>query len=144
MYSAAARFIADGHPVVAIAVDRHPARSADDLRRDLSLDRPLIDVLQDWTSDKQGVLFIDALDATRGGPSDGVFQDLSCAGINRQEAEDEMSRIACWVSRRRSPMPPGTSPTPVRYRDGKRTGTFSKPRPCVRPFPRWRRQSPSP
>lgn len=76
LYSAAKRLVDDGRPVVAIAVDRHPVATQDELRRDLRLDRPLIDVLRNWTSDKPGVLFIDALDATRGGPSDRVFQEL--------------------------------------------------------------------
>jgi hypothetical protein len=76
LFSAAKRLIEDGHPVVAIAVDRHPVGTADDLRRNLRLDRSLVDVLRNWTGDKQGILFIDALDATRGGPSDRVFQEL--------------------------------------------------------------------
>ena len=68
--------IEEGHPVVTIAVDRHPVSTADDLRRNLRLDRPLVDVLRNWTGEKQGFLFIDALDASRGGPSDRVFQEL--------------------------------------------------------------------
>jgi molybdopterin-guanine dinucleotide biosynthesis protein len=76
LYSAARKLIDQGYPVLAIAVDRHPVTTADELRRDLRLDRPLIDVLRNWTGDKPGVLFIDALDATRGGPSDRVFQEL--------------------------------------------------------------------
>jgi DNA replication protein DnaC len=76
LYSAAKKLINQGYPVLAIAVDRHPVATSDEFRRDLRLDRPLIDVLRSWTSDKPGVLFIDALDATRGGPSDRVFQEL--------------------------------------------------------------------
>ena len=76
VFSAATRLIEEGHPVVTIAVDRHPVSSVDDLRRNLGLDRPLAEVLRNWTGEKQGVLFIDALDASRGGPSDRVFQEL--------------------------------------------------------------------
>jgi len=76
LYSTAKKLVGEGHPVVAIAVDRHPVATQEDLRRDLRLDRPLIEVLRNWIGDKPGVLFIDALDATRGGPSDRVFQDL--------------------------------------------------------------------
>ena len=76
MYSAAERLAASGHPVVAIAVDGHPVLSQEDLRRDLRLHHSLVHVLRNWTSEKRGVLFIDALDATRGGPSDRVFQEL--------------------------------------------------------------------
>jgi len=76
LYSAAKALIDEGRQVVVIAVDRHPVATLDELRRDLRLNRPLIEVLRNWTGDKPGVLFIDALDATRGGSSDRVFQDL--------------------------------------------------------------------
>lgn len=76
LYSTAKKLLGEGYPVVTIAVDRHPVATQDELRRDLRLDRPLIEVLRNWISDRPGVLFIDALDATRGGPSDRVFQDL--------------------------------------------------------------------
>jgi hypothetical protein len=76
LYSAATQLQAEGHPVLAIAVDRHPARTLDELRRDLNLEHPVIEVLRNWIGEKPGVLFIDALDASRGGPSDLTFQDL--------------------------------------------------------------------
>ena len=44
LFSAAKRLIEEGHPVIAIAVDRHPVSTVDDLRRNLGLDRPLAEV----------------------------------------------------------------------------------------------------
>lgn len=76
IYSAAAQLLHEGHPVVALAVDRHPVHSLPALDRELQLERPLLAVLRDWTADRPGILFIDALDATRGGPADQVFQEL--------------------------------------------------------------------
>ena len=76
IHAAAQQLVSDNCPVVVIAVDRHPAACLDDLRRSLGLEEGLVDVLRDWPGGRRGVLFIDALDATRGGPSDGVFQDL--------------------------------------------------------------------
>jgi len=76
LYSAANSLIAEDHPVVVIAVERHPIRSVDELSGSLRLDRSLIDVLRNWTSDRRGVLLIDALDASRGGSSDQVFREL--------------------------------------------------------------------
>jgi hypothetical protein len=76
LYAAAKQISADGQPVLAIAVDRHPVSTLDELRRELRLERPIIEVLRDWNGDRKGVLFVDALDATRGGPSERVFQDL--------------------------------------------------------------------
>ena len=76
IYSAATQLISEGHPVVVIAADRHPLPSLDALGRDLELEHDLIDVLRSWGGNRRGVLFIDALDATRGGPSDRLFQEL--------------------------------------------------------------------
>jgi hypothetical protein len=76
LFSAANRLIADGHPVVAVAVERHPVTSVDQFRESLRLDAGFIDILRNWPSEKRGVLFIDALDASRGGPSDRVFREL--------------------------------------------------------------------
>ena len=84
IYAAAQQLIIGNCPVVVIAVDRRPATSLDDLRHSLGLENGLVDVLRNWPGYGRGVLFIDALDATRGGPSDIVFQDL--IRLVRQEA----------------------------------------------------------
>ena len=76
IFSAAQRLISDNLPVVVISVDRHPVTTSDALRRDLRLENGLVDVLRNWPEQQKGVLFIDALDATRGGPSDSVFTEL--------------------------------------------------------------------
>jgi len=77
MHGAATQLRAEGHPVVVMAVDHHPVGSLDALMQDFGLSKSLFDVLKGWTiSSKPGVLFIDALDATRGGSSEKVFQQL--------------------------------------------------------------------
>ena len=83
IYSAARQLVSNGFPVVAIAVDRHPMSSLDALRNDLQLEHEFLDVLQNWPSERRGVLFIDALDASRGGPSDRLFQDLIRGVVER-------------------------------------------------------------
>jgi hypothetical protein len=62
----------------------------------------------------------------------------------RPVRQARLLKVACFDSRQWSPMPHNNSPTNLRCRDGKRTAPFSKPRHGVLPFPRWRRQSPSP
>lgn len=76
VYSAAQQLISDDHPVVVLAVDRHPVSSLESLKQDLGVENELVDVLRGWPGNPRGVLFIDALDASRGGPTDTVFQDL--------------------------------------------------------------------
>ena len=76
IYSAAQQLISKKYPVVVLAVDRHPVSSLDSLTKELGLSNGLVDILRDWPGDPRGVLFIDALDASRGGPTDAVFQDL--------------------------------------------------------------------
>jgi len=76
LYWAAKQMQEQGHPVVVIAVDRHPVTRIKELENDIGLSVSIFEVLKGWTTSKPGVLFIDALDATRGGPSDKVFQDL--------------------------------------------------------------------
>lgn len=76
IYSAAQQLISNNYPVVVLAVDRHPVSSLDSLTKGLGLANGLVDILRDWPGNPRGVLFIDALDASRGGPTDAVFQDL--------------------------------------------------------------------
>ena len=76
LYAAAKHLHENGYPVVAIAVDQYSASNLDELRRQLQLSHSVIDVLRNWTTSQPGILFIDALDASRGGPSDRAFQDL--------------------------------------------------------------------
>lgn len=83
LVSAARTLIERGHPVVVIAVDRHNVSSLDALSRDINISGTLTDILQSWTGQKTGVLFIDALDAARGGMSELAFQDLIRAVLKR-------------------------------------------------------------
>jgi len=76
LYWAAIQLREQGHPVVVVAVDRHPVERFEELIQDFKLSGSLFDVLKGWTTSKPGVFLIDALDATRGGPSDKVFQEL--------------------------------------------------------------------
>ncbi len=64
-------------PIVFLSVERLAgATTLDDLRAELRLDHPLIEVLAAWPGKHPGVLVIDALDASRGEPSEGVFASL--------------------------------------------------------------------
>ena len=76
LYWAAKQLREQGHPVVVVAVDRHPVERLEELIQDFKLSGSFFDVIKGWTTSKPGVFFIDALDATRGGPSDKVFQEL--------------------------------------------------------------------
>ena len=76
IYSAAQKLISNDHPVVVLAVDRHPVSSLESLKQELGVENELVDIFRGWPGDSRGVLFIDALDASRGGPTDTVFQDL--------------------------------------------------------------------
>lgn len=72
-------------PRVFLSVDRLAGvATGDDLRSELGLQHPVLDVLAAWPGSAPGVLIIDALDASRGGASEGVFATL---------IEDGMARI---------------------------------------------------
>lgn len=76
--------MAAGGPVVFLSVDRLAGvRIADDLRVELVLEHPLLDVLSAWPGNAPGMLIIDALDASRGGESERVFGNLIEDGLNR-------------------------------------------------------------
>jgi hypothetical protein len=64
-------------PVVFLSVDRFTGiNKLDDLRVELNLEHPLLDILQGWPGTMPGYLVIDALDASRGGPSERIFATL--------------------------------------------------------------------
>jgi hypothetical protein len=62
--------------VIQFAVDRLPVETADGLRAEIGLKHRLADILENWPSTKPAYLFIDALDATRGGRGEAVFRSL--------------------------------------------------------------------
>ena len=62
--------------VVELAVDRYNVNDLDGLRRELGLKNAMVDVLEAWDGPTDGWLIIDALDATRGGRSEGAFRGL--------------------------------------------------------------------
>ncbi len=69
--------LATAPPVVFLSVDRYAGVATyDALRAELGLEHPLLDVLTEWPGREPGLFFIDALDASRGGPSEGVFAHL--------------------------------------------------------------------
>ncbi|MCS0495309.1 hypothetical protein NVS89_09380 [Ancylobacter sp. MQZ15Z-1] len=72
--SAAAALRAEGHDVIELAVDRLPVDSLGELRTQLGLEHSFREVLANWPGAQTGYLFIDALDATRGGQSEAVFR----------------------------------------------------------------------
>ena len=72
----AARLKSQGNEVLELAVDRLPVETLDGLRAELELTHSLYEVLRNWPGDGPAYLFIDALDATRGGTSEKVFRTL--------------------------------------------------------------------
>lgn len=73
-----------GSPLVMLSVDSLSGISGRDmLRTELRLDHDLLDVLAAWPGIEPGVLIIDALDASRGGPSEQVFANLIEEGLRR-------------------------------------------------------------
>ncbi|WP_455154040.1 hypothetical protein [Cupriavidus campinensis] len=74
--AAAARLRQEGKAVIELAVDRLPVDSAEGLQQQLGLQHRILDVLENWPGSEAAFLFIDALDATRGGRSEGVFRWL--------------------------------------------------------------------
>ncbi|WP_244978787.1 ATP-binding protein [Bradyrhizobium pachyrhizi] len=66
-----------GQVVVFLSVDRFPGVGiASDLQSELHLDHPLVDVLAAAPGAEPKLLVVDALDAARGGPAEGVFAQL--------------------------------------------------------------------
>lgn len=62
--------------VVQLSVDRLRVDTADGLRAELELSHRLPALLENWRGTKPAYLFIDALDATRGGRGEAVFRSL--------------------------------------------------------------------
>jgi hypothetical protein len=62
--------------VVILAVDRLLVNSSEGLQSELGISHPIREVLRNWPGEEPAFVFIDALDATRGGTSDAVFRNL--------------------------------------------------------------------
>lgn len=76
--------LADQTPFVFMSVDRlGGVATTDELRAELGLEHPLLDVLAAWPGRAPGVVIIDALDASRGGASERVFANLIEDGLLR-------------------------------------------------------------
>lgn len=74
---AAASIVAAGNTVVFLSVDRFPGVAiAADLASELGLTRSLVETLAAMPGDGRKVLIVDALDASRGGPSEAIFAAL--------------------------------------------------------------------
>lgn len=76
LFQAALSLRERGHPVVVLAVDRYTSASAAALAQELRLAHDLPDVLRHWSAERPGILFVDALDASRGGAAERAFRDL--------------------------------------------------------------------
>lgn len=74
--ASAAKLIDEGHDVIVLAVDRLSVNSLPNLAAEIGLSHPLRDVLRNWLGKQPAFLFIDALDATRGGENQAVFRTL--------------------------------------------------------------------
>ncbi|WP_315730732.1 MULTISPECIES: ATP-binding protein [unclassified Bradyrhizobium] len=74
--AAAERLRAAGSEVIELAVDRLLVDSLDGLRIALELNNGVRQVLENWPGTGPAFLFIDALDATRGGRAEAVFRSL--------------------------------------------------------------------
>jgi hypothetical protein len=74
--AAAAKLKSQGNEVLELAVDRLPVETLDGLRTELELTHSVYEVLRNWPDHDPAYLFIDALDATRGGASEKVFRTL--------------------------------------------------------------------
>jgi hypothetical protein len=81
--AAAAALREQKYGVIELAVDQLPVVSAEGMRLELGLEHRVIDVLDNWPGVKPAFLFIDALDATRGGAGEHVFRGLIDAVVKR-------------------------------------------------------------
>jgi hypothetical protein len=71
-------------PLVLLSIDGLSGVTGRDmLRTELQLEHDLLDVLANWPGRQPGVLVIDALDASRGGPSELVFANVIEEGLQR-------------------------------------------------------------
>ena len=74
--AAAAQLRNEGKEVIELAVDRLPVETVEGLQLQLGLTHRLLDVLENWPGNEPAYLFVDALDATRGGRGEGLFRWL--------------------------------------------------------------------
>jgi hypothetical protein len=74
--TAAQKLRSQGAEVIELAVDRLPVESADELQRQLGLKHAILEVLDNWPGNEPAFLFVDALDASRGGQGQRVFRWL--------------------------------------------------------------------
>lgn len=64
----------DGPPTVFLSVDDlYGVTTLDELKTAFDLEMPVLEVLRNWPGSRPGLLIIDALDASRGGPSEILF-----------------------------------------------------------------------
>lgn len=72
-----ARRLGQTGPCLFLSIDRFEGvRLSSDIDQVLTLNNPLEEVLAAWPGSAPAVLIIDALDASRGGPAEGVFANL--------------------------------------------------------------------
>lgn len=77
LQASARALLEDGCQVVVLAVDQLQADTLNTLSTvDLQLTNPLLEVFSEWRGEKPSVLFIDALDASRGSATDGAIKQL--------------------------------------------------------------------
>ena len=74
--AAAASLRATKADVIQFAVDQLPVDTTDGLRGEIGLTHRLVDILENWPGTNTAYLFVDALDATRGGRGEAVFRSL--------------------------------------------------------------------
>ena len=84
--AAASKLRSQGFDVIELAVDRLQTATLEGLTQQLGLTHPLRDVLANWPGDKPAFLLIDALDATRGGPSEAVFRTLIADALSLNDS----------------------------------------------------------
>jgi hypothetical protein len=74
LLSLADRLAAGPGPLIFLSVERFSGfTKSSDLRVELGLEHDLLKVLAEWPGKEPGTLIIDALDASRGGPSEGII-----------------------------------------------------------------------
>jgi len=81
--AAAAALREKQYDVIELAVDQLPVASAEGMRVELGLEHRVVDVLDNWPGVNPAFLFIDALDATRGGAGEQVFRGLMDTMVKR-------------------------------------------------------------
>lgn len=83
LQASARALLEDGCQVAVLAVDQLQADTLNTLSTvDLQLTNPLLEVFSEWAGEKPSVLFIDALDASRGSATDGAIRQL-IAGLQK-------------------------------------------------------------